>query len=395
MKRWVTRAVRATRSTTPSALEPSWSAGETRPEELNRRAVPAATVWAGAASTRSAAELSVTWVGRLWVEQNGSRRGTRRDQCTCEGSVRQRREHTFVKPKTHEQAAARSMRANGLSLRQIAGALDVSLNSAWRWTRDVLVPEAGLGSNALDQAPVDPIVFHCARCARDLTSPSFHWSRAKRQSWCRECRSSYMRERGALHRRQTYEARRRRRNAARAYILERLAAGSCTDCGVTDPFVLEFDHVGPKKFNVADLVAHGYAISVVAREVAACELVCVNCHRRRTARRAGSWRADPASPHFCAGRPLRRRNLEFIHSHLADYPCVDCGEADIVVLDFDHLGEKKANVVDLAWGEHCIASIEQEIAGCAVRCANCHRRRTCRTLNQFRNDGCAPVAQLA
>lgn len=298
-----------------------------------------------------------------------------------------------MQAKSQEQVAARVMRADGLPLRKIATALGVSLSSAWLWTRNVALPETKAEPAPADEPAGEPHSAHCARCDRDLPLASFHWSGTKRQSWCRQCRSEYMRRRGNLHRRQTYEARRRRRDAARGYVLELLTVGSCVDCRVPDPVVLEFDHVEPKRADVAELVTHGYSIAVVAKEIAACELVCANCHRRRTARRAGSWRADPESDAFCEGRPLRRRNLEFIHAYLADHPCVDCDESDIVVLDFDHIGLKRANVVDLAWGEHSIASMEREIAECEVRCANCHRRRTCRTLGHFRNDAVAPVAQ--
>jgi hypothetical protein len=49
-----------------------------------------------------------------------------------------------------------------------------------------------------------------------------------------------------------------------------------------------------------------------------------------------------------------------------------------VVLDFDHVGPKRASVVWLAFQEHSITSLEREIANCEIRCANCHRRRTIR-----------------
>jgi hypothetical protein len=199
-----------------------------------------------------------------------------------------------------------------------------------------------------------------------------------------------MRQRGELHRRQTHEARRRRREIARAYVLELLSRSACADCGVADLVVLEFDHVGPKRANVGDLVSHGYSLRAIQNEIAQCELVCVNCHRRRTVRRSQSWRSDPALKLRAVSRPLQRRNLELVLAHLEEHPCVDCGEHDIVVLDFDHIGAKRAAVLTLVWWEHSIASIRREIAECQVRCANCHRRRTCKALAHFRNDPVRP-----
>ena len=61
------------------------------------------------------------------------------------------------------------------------------------------------------------------------------------------------------------------------------------DCGIADPVVLEFDHVGEKRFDVGKgFEAYGW--NRVLEEIASCEVVCANCHRRRTAERRGALR---------------------------------------------------------------------------------------------------------
>ena len=67
----------------------------------------------------------------------------------------------------------------------------------------------------------------------------------------------------------------------------------CTDCGETDPLVLEFDHLRDKKFSIAK-IWRDHKWEMVLDEMAKCEVVCANCHRRRTARRGGFIRAAVA-----------------------------------------------------------------------------------------------------
>ena len=70
----------------------------------------------------------------------------------------------------------------------------------------------------------------------------------------------------------------------------------------------------------------------------------------------------------------RQINKDYIYEVKQNSPCVDCGETNPLVLDFDHVrGEKKKAVSDLAHACCAIKTLEEEIAKCEVRCANCHR----------------------
>ena len=77
----------------------------------------------------------------------------------------------------------------------------------------------------------------------------------------------------------------------------------------------------------------------------------------------------------------RRLLGEYLKAH----PCVDCGEGDLVVLEFDHVrGEKKAAVTRLVAGGYSWGTISAEIGKCEVRCRNCHARRTSRCVGSWR-----------
>jgi hypothetical protein len=56
--------------------------------------------------------------------------------------------------------------------------------------------------------------------------------------------------------------------------------------------------------------------------------------------------------------------------------CVDCGITNHIVLDFDHLRDKKYNISRMIHDGFSWAAIKKEIAKCEVVCANCHRVRT-------------------
>lgn len=75
-------------------------------------------------------------------------------------------------------------------------------------------------------------------------------------------------------------------------------------------------------------------------------------------------------------------------AYLLEHPCVDCGEDDLRVLDLDHEDPSlKLTGVARLLGMHVPwERIEQEIAKCSVRCANCHRRRTAEQLGYWRHE---------
>lgn len=88
-------------------------------------------------------------------------------------------------------------------------------------------------------------------------------------------------------------------------------------------------------------------------------------------------------------REIIRKNL---WNYLLNHPCVDCGENDPIVLEFDHIDPSQKTYSignmcrDMGWGK-----IELEISKCLVRCANCHRRKTAKDFSYWRHDyECSP-----
>ena len=301
----------------------------------------------------------------------------------------------------------------------------------------------------------------CTKCGIAKALSEFARRKTARgtlQSWCRECQKVHAAERYARFTPEQRSDKRRRSRERSARLREafwRLLLGKrCVDCAESDPVVLDFDHLGEKLANVGDMVARR-AWAVVEQEIAKCEVVCANCHRRRTAQRARAaarlgrtdgkarprtrmkraaarrtarpvvdvvgvdiycprcrrlrpsdafaWRsrATGARQPWCRdchnahkrafyelnreqeiARARRRQeiivaeNRPRLRTYLEQHTCVDCGEGDVDVLDFDHLRDKRNDVTTMLWSGLLWSTIEAEIAKCEVRCANCHRRRT-------------------
>lgn len=109
----------------------------------------------------------------------------------------------------------------------------------------------------------------------------------KRQKWCKQCFSSYEKEvwkndPSVRKKRSIQNKSRMERN--REYIKKHLSDKSCTMCGISDPRVLEFDHIDPidKIANISDLRARACSIKKLQEEIDKCQILCANCHRIRT-----------------------------------------------------------------------------------------------------------------
>lgn len=98
---------------------------------------------------------------------------------------------------------------------------------------------------------------------------------------------------------------------------------------------------------------------------------------------ARQWYSDPSNKEVHKERSKRvkqERRIEYEQMVLVRLQggCVDCGEIDPVVLQFDHLdpSTKKFNISEVFSRQPSYDVFEEELDKCVVRCANCHIRKT-------------------
>ncbi len=157
-------------------------------------------------------------------------------------------------------------------------------------------------------------VKKCYRCGEVKPAAAFAWRRKEKgqhDSFCRPYRSAYGRDHYQANKQRYIEqaaaSKRKIRLARTRYLIEFFGSNPCVDCGEADPIVLEFDHLGDKLFGIGQVLERRTWNSIL-EEMAKCEVVCANCHRRRTAGRRGTVRAvllNRGSP-----RPERATGVE-------------------------------------------------------------------------------------
>jgi hypothetical protein len=136
----------------------------------------------------------------------------------------------------------------------------------------------------------------CGRCGLDKPLGDFAWRRKKRgqrHNYCRPCSAAYHREHYLANKdryiAQAAAAKQELRRTRTMLLLEYFKDHPCADCGEVDPVVLEFDHLRDKSFDICQKIVD-YSWDRLLAEIEKCEVVCANCHRRRTAERRGALR---------------------------------------------------------------------------------------------------------
>ena len=133
---------------------------------------------------------------------------------------------------------------------------------------------------------VQKTMKRCSRCGQSKPKSEFYKDRASRDglgTYCKDCSNARSKE---------YHARNKTaiRKRAKAYQnehrlsqkLQLLGGRVCQECGEGHPACLVFHHRDPStklfNFNAPDLVGH--SATEIEEELAKCDVLCANCHRK-------------------------------------------------------------------------------------------------------------------
>ena len=226
----------------------------------------------------------------------------------------------------------------------------------------------------------------CRTCLEVKSIADYDSSGKKRYTSCSICRPKLSKdyfEKNPHQQAKRHQGVRDNRNLVSTYT-QSLKESGCADCKIYYPDAMQFDHTCHPSEKTVD-IARIHSIKgssenlliLLKEELAKGEYVCVNCHRKRTYSREPNnsrlkYLSDPESV-------SKRIHLKYAYDLLSQSSCLDCGEDDFLVLEFDHVRDKKTNNISTLVRRSnrvSLDALKNEIAKCEIRCANCHQMRT-------------------
>lgn len=111
---------------------------------------------------------------------------------------------------------------------------------------------------------------------------------------------------------------------------------------------------------------------------------CLLCARKRDADYYQKNHVSRYAQYANHKKIIVEENSFHILNYLKTHPCVDCGERDVLVLEFDHLRDKIRSISSMVNRGVSWKNLLREIEKCEVRCSNCHARKTARQQNWFK-----------
>lgn len=109
---------------------------------------------------------------------------------------------------------------------------------------------------------------------------------------------------------------------------------------------------------------------------------CRSCNRERS----HNHYVNNKTKYLERNRERKQLLLKYVFDYSKEHGCLDCGEKDPIVLEFDHVeANKTMNISEMVHRGKSLAVIKEEIEKCVVRCANCHRRKTAKDFEWYKS----------
>lgn len=110
---------------------------------------------------------------------------------------------------------------------------------------------------------------------------------------------------------------------------------------------------------------------------------CRVCNKKRAKRYYREHHDEHLKTIYKAKRKKLEKNQQRFYQFLAISSCAHCGDSNPLVLECDHLSDKKLGISTLL-AHYSWDAIEKELTKCQILCASCHSIKTHKENNSYR-----------
>lgn len=137
----------------------------------------------------------------------------------------------------------------------------------------------------------------CAKCKQEKSLEQFNTKtnragKIQKQPYCKDCNKEYHKQHYNKNKKDYLQKNQIFLKTNQENLLRYLSDKKCTDCPESDSVVLEFDHLKDKIAGISEKLKC-WSWERLLTEIEKCEIVCCNCHRRRTLKRSNSYKIGP------------------------------------------------------------------------------------------------------
>tara|TARA_Y100000034_G_C6686333_1_gene301968 strand:- start:80 stop:679 length:600 start_codon:yes stop_codon:yes gene_type:complete len=149
---------------------------------------------------------------------------------------------------------------------------------------------------------------------------------------------------------------------------------TCSKCEQGHHSFIEFHHTDPanKTNSVSKMVRQVRPEERILEEIAKCEILCANCHKKHHWKTLKKKRVSNLSNQV----KLQRKRAEWFDQYKSGVKCKTCNESHPACLAFHHRQpeDKHMAVSKMVGCAYSVSRILAEIEKCDVLCANCHMK---------------------
>lgn len=129
----------------------------------------------------------------------------------------------------------------------------------------------------------------CTKCKADKEESEFSLrsGSSKLRSICKQCivlyAQTHYQNNKEVYKQRGYTSTKKGAEVKKVFLVEFLNLHPCVDCGESDIRTLEFHHRDPneKIENISSMI-RSYSLAVLKEEINKCDVLCANCHRKKT-----------------------------------------------------------------------------------------------------------------